>query len=52
MTTSILLVDDNCIQAATRRAILERVGYTVWVSSSATEGLELLDEPSFSARWA
>ena len=47
MTTSILLVDDNLIQAATRRAILERVGYTVWVSSSATEGLELLDEPEF-----
>jgi CheY-like chemotaxis protein len=47
MTTSILLVDDNPIQAATRRAILERVGYTVWLATSAAQGLDLLDEPEF-----
>ncbi|HUZ03868.1 MAG TPA: response regulator [Acidobacteriaceae bacterium] len=35
----ILLVDDNSIQAATRKAILERVGFSVKIFLSAQEAL-------------
>jgi len=44
MTAEILLVDDNAIQATTRRAILERAGRSVAVASGATQALELLDQ--------
>lgn len=42
MTAEILLVDDNAIQAATRRSILLRTGRKVAVASSAQEALDLL----------
>jgi DNA-binding response OmpR family regulator len=42
MTQYILLVDDNEIQAATRKAILERAGRMVVVSSDGAQALALL----------
>lgn len=47
MGTSILLVDDNAIQAATRKAILERAGWSIVVSSNAPDALQLLENPDF-----
>jgi CheY-like chemotaxis protein len=45
MTTAadILLVDDNAVQTATRRAILCRSGRTVAVANSAAEALTMLE---------
>ena len=40
----ILLVDDNYIQSATRRAILEGAGRSVVIASQGQQALELLDE--------
>jgi len=45
MTADILLVDDNDIQAATRKAILARSGRSVAVASDGERALEYLDEP-------
>jgi CheY-like chemotaxis protein len=45
----ILLVDDNPIQAATRRIILERTGATVRVASSGIQALTILDSPDEKA---
>ncbi|HTW48256.1 MAG TPA: response regulator [Acidobacteriaceae bacterium] len=42
MTSHILLVDDNAIQAATRKAILSRLGRVVVVASDGRRALELL----------
>lgn len=44
MKSSVLLVDDSAVQAATRRMILERAGYQVTVSLDANHALALLDE--------
>lgn len=44
MTEQILLVDDNSIQATTRKAILERVGFSVKTFISAREALLFLKE--------
>ena len=41
----ILLVDDNKIQAETRRAILSRVGGEVIVAGSAVAALGMLEDP-------
>lgn len=41
----ILLVDDNPIQATTRRMILERTGHTIKVASSGMEALACLADP-------
>ena len=41
----ILLVDDNHIQAATRRAILEGSGREVCLALQGRQALEILDEP-------
>jgi len=41
----ILLVDDNYIQSATRRAILEGSGWDVSVAPHGRQALELLSEP-------
>lgn len=41
--TFILLVDDNCIQAATRKAILSRSGRSVTVACDGAHALEMLD---------
>jgi DNA-binding NtrC family response regulator len=45
MNSTILLVDDNAIQAATRKAILERAGFRVTVAADAYAALELLADP-------
>jgi CheY-like chemotaxis protein len=43
MTVDILLVDDNAIQAATRKAILTRSGRTVLVASDGEQALVMLE---------
>jgi CheY-like chemotaxis protein len=45
METEILLVDDNPVQAATRRAILSLHGRSVAVADSAYRALEMLEDP-------
>jgi CheY-like chemotaxis protein len=45
MSRQILLVDDNAIQATTRRIILEKTGCAIKVSASAVEALEYLADP-------
>lgn len=42
MAADILLVDDNCIQATTRKAILARTGRSVAVACDGAEALEFL----------
>lgn len=42
MISQILLVDDNAIQAATRKAILSRLGRGVLVASDGAQALERL----------
>jgi CheY-like chemotaxis protein len=44
MTPEILLVDDNDIQAATRKAILARSGHSVAVAQDGYQALQLLEE--------
>jgi CheY-like chemotaxis protein len=44
MTSRILLVDDNHIQSATRRAILEGSGRDVNIAQQGQQALELLDQ--------
>lgn len=44
MATDILLVDDNCIQATTRKAILARSGRSVAVASDGRQALDFLQE--------
>lgn len=44
MTNNILLVDDNAIQAATRKAILTRSGWTVVVACDGEKALALLGD--------
>jgi DNA-binding NtrC family response regulator len=46
MTADILLVDDNAVQATTRRSILLRTGRTVALAGSAAQALHLLDDPA------
>ncbi len=41
MNHKILLVDDNPIQAMTRRMILEKVGHSVIVAENGAQGLEI-----------
>jgi DNA-binding NtrC family response regulator len=48
MTSRILLVDDNHIQSATRRAILEVSGREVCIALEGKRALELLNEPENS----
>jgi CheY-like chemotaxis protein len=43
--TITLLVDDNAIQASTRKAILERSGQRVVVAADGASALALLDDP-------
>jgi CheY-like chemotaxis protein len=45
MSVRILLVDDNHIQSATRRAILEGAGREVCIAQQGQQALELLREP-------
>lgn len=44
MTRTILLVDDNAIQAAARRSVLLKAGRRVVLASSAQKALEMLDD--------
>ena len=44
MTVRILLVDDNHIQSATRRAILEGCGREVCIALQGQQALELLND--------
>jgi CheY-like chemotaxis protein len=48
MSDRILLVDDNHIQSATRRAILEGAGREVCIAPSGQQALELLNDPDNS----
>jgi CheY-like chemotaxis protein len=41
----ILLVDDNPVQASTRKLILEKAGCVVKVAASGAEALRVLDDP-------
>ena len=43
MAVDILLVDDDAIQAATRKAILERSGYSVRVAADGRKALDFLN---------
>ena len=45
---AILLVDDNPVQAATRKAILTFSGNQVSVTTNAQEALTLLENPDFA----
>ena len=45
MTAEILLVDDNPVQAATRKAILSLHGRSVAVAVNAYRALEMLEDP-------
>jgi CheY-like chemotaxis protein len=44
MLADILLVDDNCIQATTRKAILSRSGRNVAVACDGLQALAMLDQ--------
>jgi CheY-like chemotaxis protein len=44
MIADILLVDDNCIQATTRKAILARAGGNVAVASDGRQALAMLEQ--------
>ncbi len=44
MIADILLVDDNCIQATTRKAILSRSGRNVAVACDGLQALAMLDQ--------
>ncbi len=48
MSARILLVDDNHIQSATRRAILEGAGREVCIAQQGQEALQLLSDPEIS----
>jgi len=46
ISQSVLLVDDNAIQIATRKAILEHAGVRVLIASDGVAALNLLSNPS------
>ena len=45
---TILLIDDNAVQAATRQAILKRAGYTTTASLSPVRALEQIQNGSIN----
>ncbi len=49
VATAILLIDDNAVQAATRQAILKRVGYYVIAVLNPVRALEQFRRTSFPA---
>jgi len=49
MAPNILLVDDDALQASTRKAILEGVGYSVAVAFDGQQALAFLDSGNGSA---
>jgi DNA-binding NtrC family response regulator len=50
MSSEILLVDDNSIQATTRKAILMRSGRSVAMASDGHQALAILDDPESARR--
>lgn len=48
MTATILLIDDNAIQAATRQAILKRAGYLAIAVLSPKRAIEQFQQDEFS----
>lgn len=50
MTAEILLVDDNAIQATTRKAILARSGRSIAIANNGHQALEMLDRIDPSRR--
>jgi len=49
MNVTILLIDDNAVQAATRQTILKRAGYTVIAALNPAWALEQLRQNEFHA---
>ncbi|MEO6911431.1 MAG: response regulator [Edaphobacter sp.] len=49
MTATILLIDDNAIQVATRQAILKRVGYLTIAALNPRRALEQFQSGEFDA---
>lgn len=49
MRASVLLIDDNAVQAATRQAILRRAGYHVIAALSAERALEQIQAGEFAS---
>jgi CheY-like chemotaxis protein len=47
--STVLLVDDNAIQAATRQTILRRAGYSVQTALNPARALDLLHSPDVAA---
>ena len=47
MNETILLIDDNAIQAATRQAILKRAGYSVIAALNPANALKLLQNNEY-----
>ncbi len=45
MAVDILLVDDDPVQGATRKAILDRAGYSVKVAADGPQALAFLESP-------
>jgi DNA-binding response OmpR family regulator len=45
MAVEILLLDDDAVQGATRKAILDRAGYKTIILSRGQEALEFLESP-------
>ena len=52
LMSQILLVDDNAIQAATRKAILTRAGWRVLIAESGVAALRMLANEEFAAQTA
>lgn len=50
MTPTVLLIDDNAVQAATRQAILKRAGYFVIAVLSPERALEQFRNDEFPAK--
>jgi CheY-like chemotaxis protein len=48
MASTILLIDDNAVQAATRQAILKRAGYTAIAVLNPRRALEQLQKDDFA----
>ena len=49
MIADILLVDDNCIQATTRKAILARSGHSVAVACNGEQALLMLEQTGLAS---
>jgi len=48
LASTVLLVDDNAIQAATRQTILKRAGYSVQAALNPMRALELIQKNDFA----